>query len=253
MVLNDKKRRFDDIFSEPILSVLRKKETNSVKRPKQNKVLYNVKSQIMLSNIFELKPKIQLYHINEENEKIIYEGIYTGFLEDYHFFHGQHVYEDDDGNEQLYTFEYTGRNINNKKIDNSEDYLHNSYKHIDDSDLKNIFVNKEKSKLYYFDQKNENIKRILDMYNVKLIFDEKEINEFSDKIKEEVENMKSLSEQYGSGNKYIKYLKNKSIQKLQQIAKNKNIEYVKKYKGKIIEIKRETLEKKLLKKYLESR
>jgi len=58
----------------------------------------------------------------------------------------------------------------------------------------------------------------------------------------------SNNSSYGAGNikfKYIKRLKNKSLEKLQNIAKNKKIKYTKKFKGKTIAIKKETLINKL--------
>lgn len=245
------------------VSMLRGRETG-LRRKKT--ILYNIKSFGTFRNILKLNPKIQIIFIHKDDDKIKVDR-FEDIRQDPYAFQGQEPYytydENGEQHEHLYSTLYVAKNVK-RHPENSNDFSHYQSIGIDDYHIyssKQIFIDDKKQNLYYITYDEENIKKYIDMRGYKLIFDGDDIKEFTQSIDSEADKIQSasynysysLTEQSGSGLKYIKYLKSKSTQKLQQIAKGKNIEYMRKYKGKIVEIKRETLQKKLLKKYLDAK
>lgn len=93
--------------------------------------------------------------------------------------------------------------------------------------------------------------------NEQHVFDKKiealNVQSYPQKYLEIVEDIKDKIQFIGGskGYKYRKFLSKQSMSKLQNIAKNKKINYQRKYNGKTIDIKRTTLTDKLCEKYLQ--
>lgn len=202
-----------------MLSSLNNLETGMKKHKNEN--VYNVYYGNMLSNILELNHNIRLYKYSiQKDNKIMIERFKTHRYNDYDYPNAQVVYIDSQNNEHLYTFSQVFHNINNKKRIT-----------IDDRNLNKLYVNENKTKLYYFNIEKDNIKRYLMIQGIRIIKDNNDLIEFAKRLDMEAEEKESryssrsnisnsrsnnnshIEERYGSGKKYINYLKKQSTSK----------------------------------------
>jgi hypothetical protein len=243
--------------------------------------LYSIDVLYHLTDILKYNKQIELYKYNIDDNDDVKLTKYNNLClyTDIRAQNTIHSYYDSSGvfNEITHTFDLNGINIDDKN---------DGARLLNDILIEHLYVDKKFTTLYlfnytyYYENNNTFQQKIskeekifgnfIKYYNVKLIknksddeFDDpkfKFFDELDKKIKEEgykyndtecnIENSNSNNMSYGGNNakaKYIKSLKNKTLEKLQNIAKNKKIKYTKKLNGKTTPIKRETLINKLCK------
>jgi hypothetical protein len=250
-----------------IVKFLQQRETgNSRRRPlkirkfmKNNftfkdKTLYVVEWSFILDKILEYNPLLELHKIDinvkkDRSLKVDY-NIFTK-LEVENDIYAQVVLTDyDEGREVFHTFNLFGRDEEGDDIPLLNDLLLlKTYTNADFTTLYFIKVfnrhieNENLDKTQIYDQfiKNNNLKLINDIDITKRMI-QKALDE-----KEESPTNKIYNISKGGLDKqsYIKLLKGKSFEKLKKIAKNKNISYMKKVNGVYVNIKPDTLIKKL--------
>ena len=268
-----------------ITSILRERETNfKTKKNELNNIYYKFKHEKLyqfnegndIYNLLEINPNVELHKFSISHNKIII----TKYNElKYNILHFQHAQTDD--HNEVYIFDVHGIKIHDQSkeellISNSslknafcgEDFstlylFHYKYDNpyedsdFDDDDMSNTGFEEKKNK------EIEKFQNFLKKQNIQLIKDnEREIrgeieesqnrnyqlfNSLSEKVREQLYNspMKTGGSKGIHKKKYIKVLGNYTMEKLQNIAKNKKIPYTKKQYGKVENIKRETLIKKL--------
>jgi hypothetical protein len=185
------------------------------------------------------------------------------------------IFREEDGTKLLHTFDLIGTNKRERKV------------LLNDIQIDNLYVDKFFKKFYLFNNKmiyrvgpakyynklkedkifNEyKINHGLDLIHNKITIrnadlnDDKKMEDPHYRFFKELElkiyppdtNSRSGSPITGGANKsakakYIKTLRNKTLEKLQIMAKNKKVKYTKKVDGKSVAIKKETLIKKLCK------
>lgn len=209
-------------------------DNDNIKLEKYNNLCLNTNfyAQIELEN--GINKTFDLYgtNINDKNEKKLLDDVLL-----------EHLYTDKKF-KNLYLFNYTYNdyydNIEKKTQENKETKLFNSFVVNNNVQLNNPSYSSE-------------IFKDLDFFVKDITMNDTECkyNSSSDNDKYNSDwNNGSPNNNGGGINKtnklnYIKKLKNKTLDKLQNIAKNKKIKYTKKLNGKNIPIKKETLIKKL--------
>ena len=254
-----------------IAKFLQQRETgNSRRRPSKirkfmknnfafkDKTLYVVEWSFILDKILEYNPSIEFHKINiivkkDKSLKVNY-NIYK-YLEVENDIYAQVVLSDNEGHEVFHTFNLFGKDEEGDDVPLLNDLL-----------LLNTYTNEDFTTLYFIhvfnshiDNENVDKTQIYDQFiknhNLKLIDDIDITKEMIQKALEEKEEKEEISANKiyniskGGLNKqsYIKLLKGKSFEKLKMIAKNKNISYLKKVNGIYVNIKPDTLIKKLCK------
>jgi hypothetical protein len=255
----------------------KRKELNNLYYKFKHEKIYQLNDSNDIYNLLEINPKVELHKFSISNNKIIITK-YNKL--EYDISHFQYAQSDD--HNELYIFDVHGINIDDKSkeelISNSslknvfcsEDFstlylFHYKYdNHFQDSDsdendddINNTDFEGKKNK------EIEKIQNFLKKQNIKLINDnEREIRgeieenqnrnyklfeSLSEKLREQLYNspMNTGGSKRIDKKKYIKVLGNYTMEKLQNIAKNKKISYTKKLYGNVENIKRETLIKKL--------
>ena len=225
--------------------------------------LYKTKKEEHLSHILEYNQDVELHKFSIDNTKI---NITKYNQLDYNHI-VQFAQTDSPYSNQFYV---SGVNI---KDDNTEDFL------LTAESLKYLYCNEDFSTLYLFypkykeldDNSNQigndkegkrTLKEFLQNQNIELIKDTKQLfknlkqkvressyyyassqsSSENDTRSESIGGSKSLDKQ-----KYMKRLKKYTLEKLLNVAKNKKIKCTKKVNGKIVNIKTETIIKKLCK------
>lgn len=225
--------------------------------------LYKTKKEDHISHILEYNPNVELHKFSIDNSKIVitkYNKLdYIEII--------QYAQSDSPYFNQFYV---SGVNIED---DNTEEFL------LTRESLKYLYCNEDFSILYLFYPKykelDENgdefdnvkegkrtLKEFLQNHNIELIKKTKDLfknlkkkvrdsynssvnsqsNQESNTLSESLGGSKSLDKQ-----KYMKRLRKYTLEKLQKVAKNKKIRYTKKVDGKMVNIKKETIVKKLCK------
>jgi hypothetical protein len=249
------------------------KKTNTLSMFNNNKTLYTVGGEVNISNILYYNPKIELkeFTISGANKLNInnFNKLYIN-----NEFYAQNVIFNDNGRTVLQTFELIGSNKIKKE----------TKKLLNDIQINNLYVDEKLENFYLFSYDVANYKyynkEIADKifnelkkdYDLNLIDDK--IDYYDDEYDDENKRMEDLNYRFfkklnlkryppdtnsrsgspitGGSNKsiktkYIKTLRNKTLEKLQNMAKNKKVKYTKKVDGKSVAIKKETLIKKLCK------
>ena len=217
------------------------------------KTLYNIDDQEIVERIFKNNDNniklhhdynIKLHHfvIEDEGSKIhVRKYKNLDFILEY-----QHAQPIDGDLDDPYHYFLKGVNENDDNDDNVEYILSNN-------SLNQLYCSYDFKMLYFFDIKNEEINKFLTQNDITIIEnlpDEIKNKLPSNSLNSSGSQSNSTSSTIGGSKcldkrKYIKRLKNYSIEKLQNIAKNKKIRYTKQIDGKIVSIKKETLIKKL--------
>ena len=216
--------------------------------------LYKIKNQYDLHNILMYKPDIELHKFSIANRKIAItkynELDYNPII--------QYAQTDSPQPDQFYV---SGVNIDDNI---EEDFLltRESLKYLHcDEDFSTIYLlcskydkydEKEEEKIFKEFVKNQKITCINDtkklFKDLKTKLKQRKYQSYSSASSSE----SSESSQNSSGGsksldkqKYMKKLRNYTLEKLQNIARNKKVGYTKKADGKVVSIKKETIIKKL--------
>lgn len=242
--------------------------------------LYKVNGQTNIDNILKYKPDIELNLFEIVDNKVelnIYDSLH--FTND-NFYAQNVIYSDDERGDVIHSFDLIGKLKGNKS---SGSYNANTVV-LNDIQAEHLYTDKFFSKLYLFTHdyyntyyivqreakkiKEENIyKNFIKKHRLNLIDDKtnynnpenvrmqdpnyKLFNFLDNHINSRIKSRSSkITNSHGGSNSvnkviYIKMLRNKTLQQLQKLAKNKKVKYTKKVDGKTVEIKKETLIRKL--------